>query len=1015
MTRPDQRPSREELLTKQFYEWELRGRGWQVWQEPVELEPPFRPFFGHFASAIGVADDARKPTIMSSFLDRLRGRQAIPSIDEIKVETDEEPEPKADTYDAPHIEFRISAPQTLKVSKEISELFLFSLDVCRGPLSFEILASGGGIDVLLVSREFDALHVRSQLTAYFPDAIVREGPATPNQIQRLDDGKESIAVGLGFSNEFMLPLATPRNLDHDPLIAIVGAFANVRQDEQGLLQVLFAPLTRPWTTSVLRAVSDSKGDSFFTDAPEMLSLARQKIAKPLFAVNIRLVAQSGSDDRTRQILLGLYGALSQFSNPVGNELITLSDDGYSQDELIGDVLLRRTHRSGMIWNSDELASLVHVPSASLRSTQLNRATDRSKLAPSISNGGGLVLGTNEHAGISTAVSLTPSQRARHTYVLGASGTGKSTFLLNCILQDMRNGEGIAVLDPHGDLIERVLEYIPGERIEDVILLDPADESYPVGFNILSAHSDLEKTLLSSDLVAVFRRLSTSWGDQMTSVLGNALLAFLESKQGGTLLDLRRFLVEPDFRSEFLKTVTDRDIVYFWQKEFPQLVGRPQAPLLTRLDTFLRPKLIRRMVGQQENRLDFRKIMDSRKIFLAKLAQGAIGEENSYLLGTLLVAKLHQTALGRQDTRTSERIPFYLYVDEFQNFITPSMASILSGARKYGLGLVLAHQDLRQLWSEDTQVASAVISNPCTRVCFRLGDFDAQKLDDGFSFFTAADLQNLGTGEAICRIERADYDFNLKALPVPEISTTADAIREKCIAYSRSKYAADSREVEGAVETIVVPADPSNAPVLEPTAQVQNVLLEKRRASKNRSSEPTIPAVFPGRGGAQHKYLQQLIKRMAEAQGYRATVEKEELGGIGKIDVSIEREEKKIACEISVTSTGEQELANVQKCIAAGYRSIVVLSVDRKLSGRLAAYISERVEADIWESLSFLLPDEFPQYLEKLKANEVLPESGTVVRGYRVKVSYTPSGARENLAKQQSVSNVIVQAMRRLKG
>src|SRR5437667_591592 len=152
-----------------------------------------------------------------------------------------------------------------------------------------------------------------------------------------------------------------------------------------------------------------------------------------------------------------------------------------------------------------------------------------------------------------------------------------------------------------------------------------------------------------------------------------------------------------------------------------------------------------------------------KIFLAKLAQGAIGEENSYFLGALLVSKIHQLVMGRQEIRESERKNFYLYIDEFQNFVTPTMASILTGARKYHLGLTLAHQELRQLWNRDTEVASAVTSNPCTRICFRLGDFDAQKLKEGFSFFDAQDLQNLGIGEAICRIERAEYDFNLNTL------------------------------------------------------------------------------------------------------------------------------------------------------------------------------------------------------------------------------------------------------------
>ncbi len=280
---------------------------------------------------------------------------------------------------------------------------------------------------------------------------------------------------------------------------------------------------------------------------------------------------------------------------------------------------------------------------------------------------------------------------------------------------------------------------------------------------------------------------------MNTVLANAIMAFLESSEGGTLSDLRRFLVEPGFRAQFLPTVQDPEIVYYWQKEFPLLTGKPQGPILTRLDTFLRPKVIRHMVSQKENRIDFAAIMNGRKILLAKLSQGFIGEENSYLLGTLIVSKLNQTAVSRQNMAASERKHFYLYVDEFHNFVTPSLAAILAGARKYNLGLVLAHQELHQLSNRDSDVASAVISNPYTRVCFRLGDFDAKKLEEGFSFFKAKDLQNLSVGHAVCRIERAEYDFNLKITPLPAVEAELAARRrEQIVAASRERYATRRR-------------------------------------------------------------------------------------------------------------------------------------------------------------------------------------------------------------------------------
>lgn len=239
------------------------------------------------------------------------------------------------------------------------------------------------------------------------------------------------------------------------------------------------------------------------------------------------------------------------------------------------------------------------------------------------------------------------------------------------------------------LKENMLSFIPKERIDDVVLIDPSDSKFPVGFNILTAHTEIEKELLASDLVALFRRFSTSWGDQMNSVFANAILAMLESTRGGTLMDLRHFLIEKEFRDQFLKSVTDPDVVFYWQKEFPLLRGTSIASILTRLDSFLRPKLIRTMVSQKTS-LDFQTLMDGRKIILVNLSEGLMGAENSFLLGAFIVSKIQQCAMARQAQRTEARTPFFLYIDEFHHFITPSMSSILSGARKYGLGLVLGH-------------------------------------------------------------------------------------------------------------------------------------------------------------------------------------------------------------------------------------------------------------------------------------------------------------------------------------
>jgi predicted DNA-binding transcriptional regulator AlpA len=614
----------------------------------------------------------------------------------------------------------------------------------------------------------------------------------------------------------------------------------------------------------------------------------------------------------------------------------------------------------MLLSLSELLTLFHLPSASVRSERLARQAGRTKAAPASAVGQSLVLGTNEHDGETCRVSLSTEERLRHTYVIGASGTGKSTLLLSMAMQDIEAGNGFAVLDPHGDLIEDILARIPEERAGDVVVFDPADEAYPVGFNILSAHSELERTLLSSDLVAVFKRLSTSFGDQMVAVLGNAILAFLESTEGGTLLDLRRFLIDKSFRARFLETVQDEQVVSYWQEEFTLLKGLPHAPILTRLNTFLRSKLIRHMVAQKEDRLDMRAIMDGKKILLAKLSQGGIGEENSHLLGSLIVAKIAQAAMSRQDEAATNRVPFFLYIDEFHHFITPSLAAILSGARKYGLGLTLAHQETRQLRSRNEDVASAVLANAYTRIVFRVGEQDAKTLSDGFSFFDAADLQNLGVGEAIARIERRDFDFNLRTSCINHVEQeVADAQRKAVIAMSRTTYATPRVEVEELLrksrdaETNVTAERPKRALSVRKTAQ-------ELSAVQPAMNDQTAP--LPGRGGPQHKYLQSLVKRFAEDRGFKATIEKMVLDGHGHIDVALERDGLSIGCEISVTTRVEHEVENLSKCLAAGFDYAVLVSSDQQTLERARALLAGTDQS----KMRFIPPEDLTAFLDETK-------------------------------------------------
>ena len=776
----------EEELRDQFYDWELWGRGWRTWDEPVHLEPPFRPFPGHFAKFRRLPDDGHRPTTLSRMAAFVKGAPSVALVPSEKgpvEEDDREPNYIGRVQDLRS--FTLYVPGKRVVRLDAATALLASLRAVRFPVAFEIAGTSKGIAVALHMRVPDEGLVLSALRAHFPDVTP---VARDLLIEWLSDNETAPfgVIELGLRHEFMLPLATVRSFDPDPLLPFVAALDDLTEGEMGSFQVLFEPAHAPWAESVLRAVTTDEGHDFFTASPHLQKLAREKVMQPLFAATVRLALGGYDEERRQARLRRLTSGLEPYGRAGANEFFYLGDEVPFERET--DFVERVSHRSGMLLGLSELAALVHLPSASVEIPKLLRSLPGTKAAPAALKGHALILGVNAHAGEETVVTLPPEMRMRHMHVVGASGTGKSTFLLDLLTQTVLAGEGLALLDPHGDLVDELLLRIPENRIEDVIVLDPSDTEFPVGFNLLAAHSDLEATLLASDLVAVFRRLSTSWGDQMHSVLANAIQAFLSSTTGGTLSDLRRFLIEPEFRDEFLGTVEDEETVYYWRKEFPLLVGKPQGPILTRLDTFLRPKPLRHIFNQRENHLDFREILDGGKIFLAKLAQGAIGEENAALLGSLLVAKFHQAAMSRQELAREDRRDFHLVIDEFQEMLTPSLAPILAGTRKFGLGLTASHQDLRSLYEADATVANALLANAATRIVFRVSDEDANRLADGFTSFPAAALRTLGVGEAICRVDRADWDFNLKTRVPAAPDGNAAERRDRIIARSRAKYA-----------------------------------------------------------------------------------------------------------------------------------------------------------------------------------------------------------------------------------
>lgn len=1035
-----------ETLSDQFYDWEIRGRGWTVWPFPVSPEPAFRPFIGHFLPQAEPHDDGRRPTFLSSLVDKFSDllRTSSPPTPHPPSEEEEEPEPR-ELFRDPLVEFQASLPTKFDIHQEACERLLRSLSNCREPVSFEILGTPGKIRVQFASGESDAPAVRRQLQAHFPEAVFQPGEGALEAAWESSESQEILVIEFGLEREFMFPLQSGKL---DPFVGMVGALSDLEHAEIALFQVLFEPARAGWKESIIRSVTDEIGKPFFVNMPELAVAGENKVKRPLFAAVIRIAVKSPTYDRTVALARDIAGALTVFANPEGNCLVPLSNDDYSFEDHVEDMLRRQSRRSGMLLTSDEIIGFVHLPGSAVRSLELERDSGKSKAAPAIArNCEGMILGNNIHLGASTPVGLTMDQRVKHMHVIGASGTGKSTLLFNLIRQNIEAGEGVGVLDPHGDLVEQILGIIPPERVADVVLIDPSDEAYSVGFNILSAHSDLEKNLLASDLISVFERLSVSWGDQMGIVLQNAILAFLESERGGTLSDLRRFLIEPSYRNEFLATVRDPDIIYYWRKSFVQLSGNKSlGSVLTRLETFLAPKPIRYMVTQRENRIDCGDIMDTGKIFLAKLPQGEMGKENSFLLGSLLVSKFQQLAMGRQAQRIETRRPFFLYIDEFQNFITPSMAEILSGARKYRLGLVLAHQELHHL-DRDRDVASAVLSNPYTRIVFRVGDADAKKLADGFSFFEARDLQNLETGQAICRVERANGDFNLSVpFPEPVPMEEGEARKQAVIDLSRSRYGKARSVIEAELRAKIeaeeelppkeskksasvanpapdVKIPQSCAPPSKPTASldssqvpVQIPITVKKRLTQPQPQVAPKPPIPPdlGRGGTQHKLIQKRVKEAAQKLGFRVTTECPVLDGAGSVDLALERSASRIGVEITITTTIDHEIGNVTKCLQAGFPMVVLLAISEYRLTQLKEAVMAALGPENASRVSFFLPDAFISWLTAQSAPPAEVKTNEPVKrlGYTVKRSVSKISIEQRKQNEEAAIRSIAETMQK---
>jgi len=411
-----------------------------------------------------------------------------------------------------------------------------------------------------------------------------------------------------------------------------------------------------------------------------------------------------------------------------------------------------------------------------------------------------IVGQTTFRGKTVNFGIKTDDRRRHMYFLGKTGMGKSTLMQYMMIQDIINGKGVGIIDPHGDSAELMLQYVPKHRIKDVIYFNPSDINFPFAFNIFENVNDAERHLVASGLLGVFKKLwAESWGPRLDYLLNNAIMALLEYP-GSTILGVMSILVDKEFRKEVVEYISDPVSKSFWVNEYAKYPDRFQqeaiAPIQNKVGRFLSSPMMRNIIGQVNSSINIREVIDGSKILIMNLSKGRIGEDNSALLGAMMITKIQLAAMSRVNIPENERKDFYLYVDEFQNFSTESFANILSEARKYRLDLILAHQYVSQL---DEKVAAAIFGNIGTMCIFRIGADDAESLVKEFTpQFDENDLVNIPKYTALIKLMIdgiSSEPFLANTIRLPEINSAQGEIVEEIINYSREQYAVPRREVE----------------------------------------------------------------------------------------------------------------------------------------------------------------------------------------------------------------------------
>ena len=544
---------------------------------------------------------------------------------------------------------------------------------------------------------------------------------------------------------------------------------------------------------------------------ELAKHIEEKASHPAFDVNIRLLASSVTPEETESILQGLEGAFVQFGSPQGNEFTFARASGTALETLLYQYSFRLFSASETMYiSSRELAALFHFPYSGFSQPNVQYLKAREAPPPVELPTSGLRLGASTFRGTNRDVFITDDDRRRHMYVIGQTGTGKSTFLKEMAAQDIQAGRGICFIDPHGQDVEALMAAVPESRLDDVIYFNPGDIERPMSLNFLEFDTKFpeQKSLIVNELLDIFNKLynmSVAGGPMFEQYFRNATMLVMEDPaSGNTLLEVERVMIDKEFRDYKLSRSANIVVNTFWQKIAEKAGGEASlqnmVPYITsKFDTFLANDLMRPIIAQEKSSFNFRNAMDEGKILLINLSKGRLGELNSSLLGLIIVGRILIAALSRADIADeTQRRDFYFYIDEFQNVTTKSIATILSEARKYRLSLTIAHQFLGQLQDE---IKVAVFGNVGTMITFRIGSDDAEFMERQFSpVFTAKDLLNIDNRNAYVKLlihGQTARAFNMKIYP-PAVSDVRRI--EKIKEISRLRYGRPRTEVEAEIRS-----------------------------------------------------------------------------------------------------------------------------------------------------------------------------------------------------------------------